>query len=92
MGGEYTYLTLPPVAGLRSCVGVVLAGLATRAGIGLGNLEESIEVLEDLHSGGDTTSYRFSVGEERIYAEVWDAPEGGGTPGANWRTIVELVS
>ena len=48
---EYTYLTLPPVAELRSCVGPVLAGLATRAGVGLGNLEESIEVLEDLHLG-----------------------------------------
>ena len=86
VGGEYTYLTLPPIVGLRSCVGVVLAGLATRAGIGIGNLEESIEVLEDLHTAEDTTSYRFSIGEERVCAEVWDASEVG------WHTVVELAS
>lgn len=89
--GEYTYLTLPPVAELRSCVGLVLAGLVTRAGIGLGNLEESVEVLEDLHPGDAATSYRFFIGEERVYAEVWDSPEKGPS-GAGWRTVVELAA
>lgn len=67
-------------------MGLVLAGLATRAGIGLGNLEETVEILEDLHPGDEETSYRFSIGDERVYAEVWDPSEAG------WYAVVELVS
>lgn len=90
---EYTYLTLPPVAELRSCVGLVMAGMAMRARVGVGGLEEAVELLESYHSQGGPTRYRFSLGEESVIAEVEelgaeDAPEG--EPG--WRKVVELVS
>ena len=36
---DYTYLTLPPDRTLRSCIGLVLAGLAARAKIGVAGLD-----------------------------------------------------
>lgn len=93
---EYTYLTIPPIAEMRSCVGLVMAGMAMRARIGVGGLEEAVELLESHHShGGGPTRYRFSLGEESVVAEVaeptsGDAAEGGTESG--WRTVVELVS
>ena len=89
--GEYTYLTVPPIAAMRSCIGLVLAGMVARAKVGVGGLEEAAEVLESLHSGESSTVYRFSLGEERVIAEIEDdyAGENGES---EWRTVVELVS
>lgn len=88
---EFVYLEVPPIAGMRPCVGLVLAGMVTRARIGVGGLEEAVEVLESLHSEDEPTRYRFSWGERGVVAEVEDpgddAPEGGA-----WRTVVELVA
>jgi putative transcriptional regulator len=88
---EYVYLDVPPVAGMRPCVGLVLAGMVTRARIGVGGLEEAVEVLESLHSGEETTRYRFSMGDDGVVAEVED-PALEGPEGAGWRTVVELVA
>ncbi len=83
---EYTYLTIPPSVELRSCVGLVMAGMAMRARVGVGGLDEAVELLESYHSqGAGPTRYRFSLGEESVLAEV-EQPESG------WRTVVELVS
>ena len=90
---EYTYLTIPPAAELRSCVGLVMAGMAMRARIGVGGLEEAVELLESHHSQGGPTRYRFSLGEESVLAEVAESGSGDVAeeePG--WRTVVELVS
>ncbi len=83
---DYTYLTLPPAAELRPCVGLVMAGMAARAKVGVGGLEEAVEVLESFHSEAGPTRYRFFWVGERIIAEVED------TEAAQWRTVVELVS
>ncbi len=90
---EYTYLTIPPVVELRSCVGLVMAGMAMRARVGVGGLEEAVELLESYHSQGEPTRYRFSLGEECVLAEV-EEPELGGRAEVDtgWRTVVELVS
>lgn len=88
---EYVYLDVPPVAGMRPCVGLVLAGMVTRAKIGVGGLEEAVEVLESLHSREETTRYRFSLGANGVVAEVED-PALEEPDGARWRTIVELVA
>lgn len=85
---EYTYLTLPPVVELRSCVGLVVAGLAARARIGIGGLEEAVELLEQFHSMIEPTHYRFGLMEDGIIAEV----AGGHEEDNGWRTVVELVS
>ena len=86
---EYVYLDVPPSVETRPCVGLVLAGMVTRARIGVGGLEEAAEVLESLHSGEETTRYRFHLAEESVVVEIED-------PGSNgdsiWRTVVELVS
>lgn len=82
---EYTYLTVPPVAELRSCVGLVMAGMAMRAKVGVGGLDEAVELLESYHSHGTPTRYRFSLGDESVVAEVQE-PESG------WQMVVELVS
>jgi hypothetical protein len=37
---QYAYLTLPPHGELRSCVGLVMAGMAARAKVGVGGLDE----------------------------------------------------
>lgn len=92
---EYTYLTLPPDEALRSCIGLVLAGLAARAKIGVAGLEEAIEILEDQHSANGTTRFRFSLKDESVIAEVEerepDAVRGNDTA-SGWRTVVEMVS
>lgn len=89
MTAEYTYLKIPATADSLPCVGLVLAGMVTRARIGVGGLEEAIEVLESFHSATEPTRYRFSHDEERVVAEVeglgWEAEE-------DWLTVVELVS
>jgi hypothetical protein len=86
---EYAYLKVPPAEELRSCVGLVLAGMAARARIGVGGLEEAVELLEGFHSDDAPTHFRFSLGDEGVVAEV-EEPIGEGT--ARWRTVVELVS
>lgn len=88
---EYTYLSVPPNEGFRGCVGLVLAGMAMRARIGVGGLDEAVDILESLHSGDEWTRYRFSMGEESVVAEVEEPPQApDGEP--VWRTVVELVS
>ncbi len=85
---EYAYLRVPPSEELRSCVGLVLAGMAARARIGVGGLEEAVELLERFHSEDAPTHFRFSLGDEAVVAEVEEpAPDG-----PRWRTVVELVS
>ena len=86
---EYAYLKVPPSEGLRSCVGLVLAGMAARARVGVGGLEEAVELLEGFHSEDTPTHFRFSLRNEGIVAEVEEKPETGGS---RWRTVVELVS
>ncbi len=105
-GAEYTYLTVPDSAELRSCLGVVLAGLITRAGVGVGGLDEAVQALEKAHAGGET-SYRFALHDGRILAQVerrhpggegedGDSAESGASDGspetAGWLTLLELAS
>jgi hypothetical protein len=85
---EYAYLKVPPVAEMRSCVGLVLAGMAARAKVGVGGLEDAVELLEGFHAADAPTHYRFSLGAERVVAEV---EESVGEE-SRWRTVVELVS
>ena len=85
---QYAYLKVPPVAEMRSCVGLVLAGMAARAKIGVGGLEEAVELLEGFHAADTPTHYRFSLGAEGVVAEV---EESVGEE-SRWRTVVELVS
>ena len=78
---------------LRSCVGLVMAGMAMRARVGVGGLEEAVELLESYHSQGGPTRYRFSLGEDSVIAEVEDVdPEGGTKEEPAWRMVVELAS
>ena len=84
---EYAYLEVPPQIELRSCVGLVMAGMAMRARVGIGGLEEAIEILESVHRGSASTKYRFHLEEERVVAAVEDAEQGSAD---GWRTIVEL--
>ena len=88
---EYAYLKVPPSEELRSCVGLVLAGMAARARIGVGGLEEAVELLEGFHSDDAPTHFRFSLGDEGIVAEV-EEQLGSETGGSRWRTVIELVS
>lgn len=88
---EYAYLRLPPHEELRSCVGLVLAGMAARARVGVGGLEEAVEVLESFHADDAPTHFRFSLAEEGVLAEV-EEPAPGGSGETDWRTVVELVS
>lgn len=88
---EYVYLDVPPSVDTRPCVGLVLAGMVTRARIGVGGLEEAAEVLEGLHSGEETTRYRFSLAEDGVVAEIED-PGIDANDGPTWRTVVELVA
>lgn len=89
---EYTYLRVPPVAELRTCVGLVFAGMAARARVGVGGLEEAVELLEGFHSENTPTRYRFHLREDGVVAEVEEQPtaDEGEEPG--WRTVVELLS
>lgn len=84
---------------MRSCIGLVLAGMAARANIGVGNLEDAIDLLEGFHSPVGTTQFRFILADEGVIAQVVDGiPETGmqetgkqdEEPG--WRTVIELVS
>jgi hypothetical protein len=85
---EYAYLKVPPYEEFRSCVGLVLAGMAARARVGVGGLEEAVELLEGFHSNSAPTRFRFSLGDEGVVAEVEELDVGG----SRWRTVVELVS
>jgi hypothetical protein len=88
---QYAYLKVPPVAEMRSCVGLVLAGMAARAKVGVGGLEEAVELLEGFHAADAPTHFRFSLGEKGVVAEVEEpVSEEGDEP--RWRTVVELVS
>ncbi len=89
MTPEYTYLKIPAMSDALPCVGLVLAGMVTRARIGVGGLEEAIEVLESFHSDTEPTRYRFSLDDDRVVAEV-KGP--GGDTENDWLTVVELVS
>ena len=90
---EYTYLDVPPIPQLRSCAGLVLAGMAIRAEIGMGGLEEAVELLEGSHSENEATRYRFHIAGERVVAEVEEGEGKGESFGsAEWRTVVELAS
>ncbi|MGF1471782.1 MAG: hypothetical protein ACFB50_08585 [Rubrobacteraceae bacterium] len=88
---EYVYLDVPPVAEFRSCAGLVLAGMVTRARIGVGGLEDAVDVLESLHSGEEVTRYRFSLAQDGVVAEIED-PGSHEAEAATWRTVVELVA
>jgi hypothetical protein len=90
--GEYAYLRVPPSENLRSCVGLVLAGMAARAKIGVGGLEEAVELLEGFHSEEAPTRFRFSLRGEGIVAEVEERSPSSEIGGPRWRTVVELVS
>jgi hypothetical protein len=87
---EYAYLKVPPDRELRSCVGLVLAGMAARAKVGVGGLEEAVELLQGFHSEDAPTRFRFSLGGDGVLAEVEEPAEG--PEGPRWRTVVELVS
>jgi hypothetical protein len=88
---EYAYLKLPPHEEMRPCVGLVLAGMVARARVGVGGLEEAVEVLEGFHSDDGPTRFRFSLAGEGVLAEV-EEPSGDGGEGKRWRTVVEMVS
>ena len=88
---EYAYLTLPPDGQLRSCVGLVLAGMAARARVGVGGLDEAVELLEDFHAEEGPTRFRFGLSDDAVVAQVEEAEEADGA-GPRWRTVVELVS
>ena len=88
---EYAYLKVPPVAEMRSCVGLVLAGMAARAKVGVGGLEEAVELLEGFHSADAPTHFRLSLGDEGVVAEV-EEPVAQESDESRWRTVVELVS
>lgn len=88
---EYTYLEIPRSPQARSCLGIVLAGLAARAEVGVGGLEEAVSTLEDAHAVGEHTSYRFALEEGKILAQVEQSEDSDGDSGG-WRTLVELVS
>ena len=86
---QYAYLTLPPRGELRSCVGLVMAGMAARAKVGVGGLDEAVSLLEDFHSNEVPTRFRFALADDGVLAEVEEPLEDGGL---RWRTVVELVS
>jgi hypothetical protein len=87
---KYAYLKVPPGRELRSCVGLVLAGMAARAKVGVGGLEEAVELLQGFHSDDAPTRFRFSLGDSGVLAEVEERAEE--PKGSRWRTVVELVS
>ena len=93
---EYTYLTLPPDRALCSCIGLVVAGLAARAKIGVAALEEAVELLEGQQAARGPTRYRFSLKEDGLVAEVEERKpatiRGDGEDSSDWRTVVELIS
>jgi putative transcriptional regulator len=86
---QYAYLTLPPHGELRSCVGLVMAGMAARAKVGVGGLDEAVALLEDFHADDVPTRFRFALAEDGVVAEV---EETAAEEVRRWRTVVELVS
>jgi hypothetical protein len=88
---EYAYLRLPPHEELRSCIGLVLAGMVARARVGVGGLEEAVEVLERFHADDTPTRFRFSLSGDGVLAEVEESVTQGSTQ-TRWRTVVEMVS
>jgi hypothetical protein len=86
----YAYLKVPPDRDLRACVGLVLAGMAARAKVGVGGLEEAVELLQGFHSDDAPTRFRFSLAGDGVVAEVEERTER--PEGSRWRTVVELVS
>ncbi len=88
---EYAYLKVPPDEELRSCVGLVFAGMVARARVGVAGLEEAVEILEGFHSGDAPTRFRFSLGDGGVLAEV-EEPTADETGEPRWRTVVELVA
>jgi len=92
---EYTYLTLPPDKASGSCISIVVAGLTARAKIGVAGLEEAIKLLEDQHTAGARTRYRFYLKDGGLVVEVEEsssAVQGGADETSSWHTIVEMVS
>src|SRR5919202_6396241 len=87
---EYTYLTIPSDRALRSCIGLVVAGLAARAKIGVAALEEAVELLEGQQATNGPTRYRFSLKEDGLVAEVEEgkpaAVRGEAGEPSSWRT------
>ena len=71
-------------------MGLVLAGMAARARVGVGGLEDAVEVLEGFHAGDAPTRFRFSLAGEGVLAEVEERAAEGSGP--RWRTVVELLS
>ena len=88
---ENAYLKLPPYEDVRSCVGLVLAGMVARAKVGVGGLEEAVEALESFHADYVPTRFRLSLAGEGVLAEV-EEPAGEGNEETRWRTVVEMVS
>lgn len=76
---------------MRSCVGLVLAGMVARARVGVGSLEEAVEVLEGCHADDRSTRFRFSLAGDGVLAEVEES-SGEGDGETRWRTVVEMVS
>jgi putative transcriptional regulator len=87
---EYAYLTLPAGEGARPCVGLVLAGMAARARIGVAGLDEAVDLLQERHGGVSSTRYRFAITNEGLVAEVEESENG--VDDVRWRTVVELVA
>lgn len=81
---------------MRSCIGLVLAGMAARANIGVGNLEDAIDVVESYHSADETTEFRFVLSDDGVVAQVAkDLENANGdesSESGNWRTVIEMVS
>jgi hypothetical protein len=88
---EYAYLKLPPEDELRSCVGLVLAGMVARARVGVGGLEEAVEVLEGYHASDTPTHFRFCLAGNGVLAEI-EEPVDDKSSETRWRMVVELVS
>ncbi|MGI8650522.1 MAG: hypothetical protein ACR2KW_09115 [Rubrobacter sp.] len=94
VSAEHTYLSVPSDGEMRSCIGLVLAGMAARANIGVGNLEDAIDVVESYHSPVGTTQFRFILSDEGVVAQVVADDSNGGKPSesSDWRTVIEMVS
>lgn len=88
---EYTYLNVPPIPQLKSCPGLVLAGMAIRAKVGMGGLEEAVERLERSHSGDESSRYRFHVADGVVVVEIEDGDSDEASGDTRWRTVVELA-
>lgn len=83
--GEYAYLTIPAAEEFRACAGLILAGMAVRARVGVGTLEEAVDALERFHAVDGPTRYRFSLATDGVVVEVEENI-------SEWRAVVELVS